>query len=205
MNIANTRSRFRSGPRRCRGTSLMEVLVSVFVLSIGVLGVAGLQVTAKRSNFEATQRVTAAALAQDIVERMRSNSDELATYTNAGAGRTIDGATMTLVDCSTDCVPSSLAQYDLYEFEQAANGIAEQQAGGNRVGGLTLPTTCISGPNGGPGVYSVVIAWRGMTRLSNPATDACGSGSGKYDTLGGTEADVYRRVLVMPVYIAEAT
>ncbi len=58
----------------------------MFVLSIGILGVAGLQVTAKRSNFEATQRATAAALAQDIVERMRSNSEQLGTYTDAGVG-----------------------------------------------------------------------------------------------------------------------
>ena len=31
-----------------------------------------------------------------------------------------------------------------------------------------------------------------------------GSGSGKYDTVGGTETDVYRRVLVMQVFISEA-
>lgn len=202
MSTKATVSRSRSYPRRCRGATMMEVLVSVFVLSIGVLGVAGLQVTSKRSNFEATQRVTAAALAQDIVERMRSNPAELGTYTNAGAGRTIIGTSMPAVDCSTDCGPITLAQYDLYELEQAANGVAEQSAG-NNVGGLTLPTTCITGPDGGPGVYSVAIAWRGMTKLSNPVTDACGGGSGKYDSAGGTEIDVYRRILVMPVFISE--
>jgi hypothetical protein len=42
-----------------------------------------------------------------------------------------------------------------------------------------------------------------MTKLSNPATDACGSGSGKYDTVGATEVDVYRRVLLMQVYISQ--
>lgn len=181
---------------------MMEVLVSVFVLSIGVLGVGGLQVTAKRANFEATQRATAAALAQDIIERMRSNPDELGTYTDAGAGRTIDGSSMPVVDCSTDCPPVTLAQYDLYELEQAANGVAEQAAGAN-VGGLTLPTSCIAGPDGGAGIYSVAIAWRGMTKLSDPITDPCGSGSGKYDTVGGAEADVYRRVLLMQVFISE--
>ena len=183
---------------------MMEVLVAVFVLSIGSLGVAGLQVTAKRSNYEATQRVTATALAQDIIERMRSNPAELGTYTNAGVGRTIDGATMAEVSCTStsDCTPATLAQYDLYELEQAANGITEQ-VGGDNVGGLALPTTCITGPDGGPGVYSVAVAWRGLTKLSNPATDACGSGSGRYDTVGGVEADVYRRILVMQVYISE--
>lgn len=204
MSTKFTGSRAHSHPRRCRGTTMMEVLVSMFVLSIGILGVAGLQVTAKRSNFEATQRATAAALAQDIVERMRSNSEQLGTYTDAGVGRTIEGSTMPAVDCSTDCAPVTLAQYDLYELQQAANGVAEQAGGGN-VGGLSLPTTCITGPDGGPGIYSVAIAWRGMTKLSDPGIDACGSGSGKYDTVGGTEADVYRRILVMQVFISEAS
>jgi type IV pilus assembly protein PilV len=183
---------------------MMEVLVSMFVLSIGVLGVAGLQVTAKRSNFEATQRATAAGLAQDIVERMRSNAQQLGTYTDAGVGRTIEGSSMPAVDCSTNCGPVTLAQYDLYELQEAANGVAEQ-AGGSNVGGLSLPTTCITGPDGGSGIYSVAIAWRGMTKLSDPGIDACGSGSGKYDTVGATETDVYRRILVMQVFISEAS
>jgi hypothetical protein len=109
---------------------------------------------------------------------------------------------MAAVSCTTDCAPATLAQYDLYELEQAANGVTEQVAGSN-VGGLALPTTCITGPDGGPGVYRVAVAWRGMTKLSNPATDACGSGSGRYDTVGGAEVDVYRRILVMQVYISE--
>ncbi len=108
----------------------------------------------------------------------------------------------TVVSMLTDCAPATLAQYDLYQLEQAANGVTEQVAGSN-VGGLALPTTCISGPDGGPGVYRIAIAWRGMTKLSNPAVDACGSGSGKYDTVGGVEVDVYRRILVMQVYISE--
>ncbi len=188
--------------KRCRGSTMMEVLVAVFVMSIGVLGVGGLQVTAKRSNFEATQRATAAALAQDIVERMRSNAGELGIYTDSGLGRTMDGTSMSVVDCSTDCAPMTLAEYDLYEFEQAANGVTEQ-VGGSNVGGLTLPTTCISGPDGGPGIYTVAIAWRGMTKLSDPGADPCGSGTGNYDAIGGAEVDVYRRVLVMQVFISE--
>ena len=68
---------------------------------------------------------------------------------------------------------------------------------------VDAPCLSIDGPDGGPGVYTVAIAWRGMTKLSDPGSDACGSGSGKYDALGGAELDVYRRVLVMQVYITE--
>jgi len=189
-------------PRRSRGISLIEVMVAVFTLSIGVLGVAGLQLTAKRSNLEAAQRATAASLTQDIVERMRANPEELATYTNAGAGRTLTGSTMAVTDCSADCTPTQLAAYDLYEWEQTLSG-ATRQVGGANAGGLTLPTACIRGPNGGSGIYTVAIAWRGMTGLTDPATDACGQGSGRYDGKGGVDPDAYRRVLVLETYILE--
>ena len=194
----------RTRPPRSQGISLIEVLVAVFTLSIGVLGVAGLQLTAKRSNLEAMQRATAATLTQDIVERMRANPEELATYTAAGAGLTLTGGTMALIDCSGDCTPAQLATYDLYEWEQAVNG-ATRQAAGTSTGGLVLPTACITGPNGGSGNYTVAIAWRGMTRLSNPVSNACGAGSGRYDGPGGADPDAYRRVLVLETFIVEPT
>lgn len=186
--------------KMCRGFSLIEVMVAVFALSIGVLGVAGLQMTAKRANYEAVQRATAAALTNDILERVRANTTELATYTNSGAGRTLTGSTMAAIDCSADCTRAQITQYDLYEWERAINGVTSQ-IGGNNTGGLSLPTACITGPNGGSGTYTVAIAWRGMTKLSDPAINACGQGSGLYDHDGGAEVDVYRRVLVVQTFI----
>lgn len=188
--------------RTQHGFSLFEVLIAVFVLSVGLVGIAGLQVTSKQSNFEAVQRATAVSLAQDIIERMRANPDQLSVYTNAGAGRALTGTTMTAVDCSGGCTPTQLAQYDLYEWEQTLNGITAQNGASNR-GGLTLPTACITGPDGGSGTYTVAIAWRGLTRLSNPTLDTCGEGSGRYDSEGGAEPDVFRRVLQMATYIGE--
>jgi hypothetical protein len=70
------------------------------------------------------------------------------------------------------------------------------------VGGLSSPRVCIDGPDGGSGTYTVAIAWRGLTRLSDPGLHACGQGSGDYDTADGTQADVYRRVLLLDTYIA---
>ncbi len=181
----------------------MEVLVAVFVLGVGLVGIAGLQFTSKQSNFAALQRVTAVALAQDIIERMRTNPEALDVYTNAGAGRTLDGSTMGAVDCaSASCTPAQLAQYDLFQWEQALVGVAEQQ-GTDKRGGLTLPTACVSGPDGGSGVYTVAIAWRGLTKLSDSTVNTCGQGTGRYDAEGGTEPDVHRRVLEVATYIGE--
>jgi type IV pilus assembly protein PilV len=142
-----------------------------------LVGVTALQLTSKRANFEAVQRSTAAMLGQDIIERMRTNQDQLAVYTNFGAGRTLDGTTMANVDCSAGCTADQIAALDLYYLEQALIGVAEKR-GTTNTGGLSQPIACITGPNGGSGIYTVAIAWRGMTALSNPTADTCGETSG---------------------------
>jgi type IV pilus assembly protein PilV len=59
--------------RQSAGFSLIEVLVSFLVLSIGVLGMAGLQLSALKYNQTAAVRSQATFLAYDIADRMRAN------------------------------------------------------------------------------------------------------------------------------------
>ena len=56
-----------------RGETLVEVLVALLVLSIGLLGVAALQVSALQTNQGAHVRSQASVLAYDIADRMRAN------------------------------------------------------------------------------------------------------------------------------------
>lgn len=56
-----------------RGATLIEVLVTIVVLAIGLLGLAGLQVTSMQSNHSAYYRSQATILAYDVSERMRAN------------------------------------------------------------------------------------------------------------------------------------
>ena len=58
-----------------RGYSLLEVLIAVLVLSIGLLGLAGLQTTSLQSNQSAAQVSQATFLAHDVIDRMRANRD----------------------------------------------------------------------------------------------------------------------------------
>jgi type IV pilus assembly protein PilV len=60
---------------RSRGFTLIEALVSLLVLSIGLLGVAALQLTSLRANTSAASRSQATFLAYDITDRMRANRD----------------------------------------------------------------------------------------------------------------------------------
>ncbi|WP_177207259.1 type IV pilus modification protein PilV [Methylophaga sulfidovorans] len=64
-----------------RGFTLLEVMVAVFVLALGLLGMAHLQVTTLKSNQTAGLESQANILASDILDRMRSNKK--AAYTGA--------------------------------------------------------------------------------------------------------------------------
>ncbi len=58
---------------RSAGFTMVEALVALVVLSIGLLGVAGLQLTGLRANSSAASRSQASYLADDIIDRMRAN------------------------------------------------------------------------------------------------------------------------------------
>lgn len=55
------------------GFTLLEVLVAFLVLSIGLIGLAGLQVSGVKNGRDAYYRTQAVALAYDITDRMRAN------------------------------------------------------------------------------------------------------------------------------------
>ncbi len=59
--------------RAIRGFSLIESLVSLLVLSVGLLGVAALQLSSLKANHDAATHSQATFLAYDIIDRMRAN------------------------------------------------------------------------------------------------------------------------------------
>jgi type IV pilus assembly protein PilV len=62
-----------ASPRTQRGFTLIEILVTVVLISVGLLGVAALQLTTLRANQESYARSQAGVLAADILDRMRAN------------------------------------------------------------------------------------------------------------------------------------
>jgi type IV pilus assembly protein PilV len=74
--------------RRAAGFTLIEALVALLALSIGLLGIAGLQLTGLRSNLSSSYRSQATYLSYDIIDRMRANRSPaaLALYDNTGYG-----------------------------------------------------------------------------------------------------------------------
>jgi type IV pilus assembly protein PilV len=188
--------RKKSGGNRQKGIGLIEVLISILVISVGVLGLTGAQVTAKRAVQEAIQRSSAAFLAQDILERMRTNGGQLADYVTDGAllgGGTIGSLAKDCISAINICTPTELVAYDLYQWEQAIDGAGEVR-NAQSVGGLLTPTACITQVDD---VITVAIAWRGMSPLSNPTLSNCGEGLSRY----GTDEE-YRQVLALSTFIS---
>lgn len=62
-----------SKKRTLAGFTLIEILVTMVVMSIGFLGLAGLQATALRSNSGASFRTQAVVYTNDMAERIRAN------------------------------------------------------------------------------------------------------------------------------------
>lgn len=90
------------------GFTLLEVLVAMLVLSIGLLGLAGLMASSMRNNQSAYHSTQATWLAYDILDRMRANS------TGALAGAY--GAANALgapANCSTAAPSGSIAAQDI--------------------------------------------------------------------------------------------
>jgi type IV pilus assembly protein PilV len=58
---------------RQQGASLIEVLVSVVILAIGLLGMLGLQAASLRNNQSASERTVAVVASYAIIDAMRAN------------------------------------------------------------------------------------------------------------------------------------
>jgi type IV pilus assembly protein PilV len=77
-------TRVRHSSRRQHGVGLVEVLISIVVLSIGLLGAAALQATSLRNNHSAMQRSVATILAYSMIDAMRANDGAAPASYNTG-------------------------------------------------------------------------------------------------------------------------
>ena len=104
------------------GFSLIEVLVSTLVLTVGILGVAAMQMMSFQTNQSAYMRSQAVYLAQDMLDRMRANPQGYRATTvynsvDTSVSSTIPGSP-NCITVPAGCSPTQLAQQDLREWSQ---------------------------------------------------------------------------------------
>lgn len=95
------------------GFGLIEILITVLVLAIGLLGVAILQTKGQRYSQSSYLRTIASYKAYEMVDRMRANMVGVA----AGSYDDVSGIPTSFTDCSqTSCISAQLAEFDRYEW-----------------------------------------------------------------------------------------
>ena len=105
------------------GATLLEVVIALFVITIGLTGITALQVAQLRQISQANLYYIANQQALDIIDRMRANPAGLSDYAS-GTTAPVDGACY-----NTACIPSTLAAVDLKEWNDANNLLLPGGAG----------------------------------------------------------------------------
>ncbi|GLX77164.1 type IV pilus modification protein PilV [Thalassotalea insulae] len=183
--------------KRCsnKGMTFIEVLIGLFILVTGVLGAVAMQASAKKGSFDAMQRSLASALAQDIIDRMRSNDPtQLASYVGSDYGVTLNAEPSKRCNSTASlCLPAEMVTNDLYEWELALTG-ADVKNGTSNAGGLVGATGCIGVSDN---AITVVITWEGRTKIQDGQKD----GSNVSDC-GGSTANKKRRQVLVEAFVS---
>ncbi|MDM5177508.1 type IV pilus modification protein PilV [Massilia sp. DJPM01] len=106
--------------RRQQGFSMLEVLITMIVISVGLLGIAGLIITNMKANHSAYSRGQATILAMDIIDRMRANRN----IAQAGAPYVID------VNAATPAAAATVGDRDIKEWRDALASALKEGTGG---------------------------------------------------------------------------
>lgn len=187
-----------------RGYSLLEVLVALVLISIALLGLAGLQIRAQQAEIEAYQRAQAMLLVQDMIDRISLNRDgntERCYVTEDGNGDsyTLGTGNTNIPACVSygSADTQDRADADMSAWNDLLQGTSERLAVDDWVGALTDARGCIefqaeqAGPPLVPDSITVTVAWQGDVKSGTPA-DNCGTGLYSDESLRRTVSDTIR-------------
>ncbi len=164
---------------------MIEVLVTIVILTIGLLGLAGLQARLQVSEMESYQRAQALILLEDMAHRITSNRS--ANYVLGivyGEGMDCPAETATTLD------------RDVSEWCNTLKGVAETKDGAN-IGAMIGARGCIQSTAAGE--YLVTVAWQGLAPIGGPP-EGVTCGANQYDG-GACAGDRCRRTVTTIVRI----
>lgn len=147
MNLINTRT---------KGFTLLELVVSMTVSAIGLIGLAGLQAASIKSNTDALKRTQANILIADITDRIRINPN--GSY-DIAKGTAPPSSSLACEGSTGNCSSAELALYDL-SLWKCAVGSYDDTASCKALdveGALPEGTGTITVTSGS--IYTVTIEW----------------------------------------------
>ena len=99
------------------GFTLMEVLVALAVLSIGLLGMAGMQLFSMKSSHGAYLQSQASFFAYDLIDKMRANPTGFGNGNYDTAISSIPGSFTNCQTTTATCSPDQLATFELTQWK----------------------------------------------------------------------------------------
>lgn len=151
---------------------MLEVLVTILILAIGMLGLAALQGQAHTSELESYQRAQALVLLQDLSSRMEGNINSAASYVTTAVGTGVTDA--------SDCTAlTTRAATDLCEWSKTLKGSSEIKGGSTTKQGAMIDGRGCVATTAVANIYLVSVVWQGLNPTAVPAT-TCGQNS--YDS-----------------------
>lgn len=186
-------------PNGQAGTSMLEVLITIVILAIGLLGLAGLQTRLQLSEMEGYQRTQAMILLDDMANRLATNRSEASSYVTGSAASATLGAGMSCPNTDTTRHDKDIRQWCL-----ALQGASEQTGTGTTaasVGAMIGARGCIESLNDNQ--YMITVAWQGLGAISKPP-DSVACGKNLYNGTAGTNCsgDLCRRAVTTIIKIA---
>lgn len=190
-----TRSHRCSKSRRTHeGFSLLEVLVSIVILAIGLLGLAGLQTKANEVEMEAYQRSVALMLVQDMADRISAGRIYVDTFKAQSL------VTYGVGDAQpTACADTADVSAQLCEWSNAMKGAGETTAKGSIGAPIGMRGCLISVPptEDALGEFFVVGVWQGLMPTASPPANTPGAQcAADVDFGAGLRRTVVTRVLI---------
>jgi type IV pilus assembly protein PilV len=139
--------------RQQKGFSLVEVLIALVVLSVGMLGIAGLYVQGIQAGRTSMFRHHAVTIAGDVADRIRANPTAAIAYVAAA------GADNNCVLGGVNCSPAEMAANDILSWQDQADSTLPD-------GTVTIVLTPAAGVV--PPTYRIIVSWNEAGQVPTP-------------------------------------
>ena len=133
--------------RKLQGFSLVEVLIALIIMSVGMLGIAGLYVQSMQAGRTSMLRHHAVTLAGDVADRIRANPTAGAAYTAA------TGTNNNCVAQGTNCNVAQMAANDIFIWQAQAASFLPVFANQAQQVQIAYDATT------NPPTYTIVVQW----------------------------------------------
>ena len=151
--------------KKQNGFSMIEVLISLLIIGVGLLGLSGLQIASVKSTSNAHSRNVASMLAMEISDRMRANREGIVGdfYDND-----VDCATNEPAQCNSNtkyCTPQETARFDVQEVMCGVKYGLKREGGVENLllaGSMNIESNTGCPDISDPNKHRITISWSSM-------------------------------------------